>query len=90
MSNSSSTYATRIVGLLVVVEAASVVFLWTINSVGQAEEGLFAIFLAIDLVSLAMVSNVYRSYKSGGNLNRGFLLAGCGLILIFALAGLAL
>lgn len=89
MSNSTSLYATRIVGLLVIVEAVSVFFLWTNNAVGQTDEGLFAIFLAVDLVSLAMISNVYRSYKSGGNINRGFLLAACLLILIFLFAGLA-
>jgi len=90
MSSSTSGYATRIVGLLVVVEAASVFLLWTINAVGQTDEGLFAIYLAIALVSLAMISNVYRSYMSGRNLDRVFLLAGCVLILIFIFSGLAL
>lgn len=90
MSTHSSTDALRIVGLLTVLEAVSVFFLWTINPVGQADEGLFAIFLGTALVSLAMISNVYLSYKNGQKLSRGFLLAGCILISIFVFTSLAL
>jgi hypothetical protein len=90
MSTVLSRYAARIVGLLVLVEAVSVVIVWAISAVGQTEEGIFALFLAVDLVSLAMISNVYRSYKHGLGLDRRFLLAGCALILIFVYVSLAL
>jgi hypothetical protein len=85
-----SRYSTRIVALLVLVEAVSVFFLWSLNPVSETDEGVFAILLAIDLVSLAMISNVYRSYKHSEPMNRGFLLAGCGLILVFVYVSLAL
>ena len=90
MSEVLSRYATRIVGLLVLIEAVTVYFLWTISPINEAGEDVFAIFLAINLVSLAMISNVYRTYKHGDQLNRGFLLSGCGLILVFVYISLAL
>jgi hypothetical protein len=90
MSTVLSRYATRIVFLLVLVEAVSVYILWTINPVSQTDEGVFAFFLAIVLVSLAMISNVCRNNKEGSQMNRGFLLAGCGLILIFVYVSLLL
>ncbi len=83
-------FATWIVGLLVLIELFSVFILWTINAVSKSGEGEFAIFLAIDLVSLAMISNIYRNYKEGGKLSAGFVITGFGLILVFALASLAL
>ena len=52
-----SRYGTRIVAFLLLVEAVSVFLLWSLSSVSQAGEGVFALFLAIDLVSLAMISN---------------------------------
>jgi predicted membrane channel-forming protein YqfA (hemolysin III family) len=90
MSNSLSKYSTRIVGLLVLVEAVSVYLLWTLSAVGQADEGVFAIFLAISLVALAMISNIYRTLKEGDQLGRGFLIAGCGLILLLIYVSLAI
>ena len=77
-------------GLLVLVEAVSVYLLWTISPVGKTDEAVFAIFLAITLVSLAMISNVYRSYMNGGQLNRAFLLTCCGLMVILVTISLAL
>jgi hypothetical protein len=85
-----SAYTTRIVALLLIVEAVSVFFLWIINPVGQTNEAVFAIFLAVILISLAMISNVYRSYKNGDPLSRGFLIGCCCLILIFVYVSLAL
>ena len=76
-------------GLFILIEAASLVFLWALNPVGQADEAVFAIFLAIELVSLAMISYVYRTYKGGGELNRGVILTACCLILIFVYIALA-
>jgi hypothetical protein len=85
-----SAYSTRIVAMLLIVEAVSVFFLWIINPVGQTDEAVFAIFLAIILISLAMISNVYRSYKNGDPLSRGFLIGCCFLIMIFVYVSLAL
>ncbi len=90
MSKALPRSATEIVGLLVMVEVASVFILWNINAVSKAGEGEFAIFLAIDLISLAMISNIYRSGMQGDQLNKGFLGVCLALILIFVLFGLAI
>ena len=90
LSSDLGEYSTRIVGLLIIVMAVSVYFLWALNSVNQVGEGVFAIFLAVDLVSFAMISYIYRTYKSGDGLNRGLLIVACCMILIFLYASLAL
>jgi len=90
MTDALKKYATRIVGLLVIIEAISGYFLWTISPTNEAGEEIFAIFLAIDLVSLAMMSNVYLAYEHNTQLNRAFLLSGCALILVLVYISLAL
>jgi len=90
MSLSLNRYSAKIVGLLILVELVSAYFLWTLNPVNQAGEAVFAILLAIDLVSFAMMSYIYRTNKSGEQLNRGVLILACCLILVFVYASLAL
>jgi hypothetical protein len=85
-----SKYSTRLIGLLLIVEAVSVFYLWTINGVGKSDEGVFALFLAIILVALAMISSIYRSFMNEDQLNRPFLIACCVLILLFVYVSLAL
>jgi heme/copper-type cytochrome/quinol oxidase subunit 4 len=90
MSSDLNDYGLKIVGLLLIVELVSGYFLWTLNAVNEAGEAVFAILLAVDLVSLAMISYVYRTTKSGEQLNRGVLLVACCMILVFVYASLAL
>ena len=90
MSQDLNHYSLNIVGLLILVELISVYFLWTLNPVNQSDQAVFAIFLAIDLVSLAMMSYIYRTNKSGEQLNRGVLIVSCCMILVFVYATLAL
>ena len=90
MSLDLNRYSLKIVGLLILVELLSAYFLWTVNPVNQAGEAVFAIFLAIDLVSFAMMSYIYRTTKSGDQLNRGVLIVACCMILVFVYASLAL
>jgi len=72
------------------VEVVSVVFLWSLNPVSLAQQAVFAILLAIDLISLAMISYVYRSCKQGNQINRVVVIGSCCLILIFVYISLAL
>jgi len=90
MSSDLNRYSLKIVGLLVLVELISAYFLWTVNPVDQAGEAVFAIFLAVDLVSFAMMSYVYRTTKSGDQLNRGVLMVSCCMILVLVYASLSL
>jgi hypothetical protein len=80
--------AKRIVALLLLLEAVSVWFLWTFDSIGSSGETSFALFLAADLVSFAMISYTFRALKRDGRFARWLLLAGCAFIsvlLLFAL-----
>ena len=90
MSLDLNRYSLKIVGLLILVELISAYFLWTVNPVNQAGEAVFAILLAIDLVSFATMSYIYRTNKSGEQLNRGVLMVACCMILVFVYASLAL
>lgn len=90
MSSDLRSYSTRIVGLLLLVEAVSVYFLWALDPINKLGQGIFAIFLAIDLVSFAVISYVYRAYKSGDQLNRYLLIMACAMIIILVYASLAI
>lgn len=90
MNLTLKSYSAQIMGLFLMIEAFSVYFLWALNPTSKIGEGVFGIFLGIDLVSFAIVSYVYRVYKRGDELNRGLLLAGCIMILVLIYSSLAL
>jgi hypothetical protein len=90
MSLGLNRYSLKIIGLLILVELITAYFLWTLNPVNQAGEAVFAILLAIDLVSFAMMSYIYRTNKNGEQLNRGVLILACCMILVLVYASLAL
>lgn len=73
---------TRVVTLLLLLEALSVYFLWTFNPVGPEAEATFALFLAADLVSFAMISYVYRALKNESKIGRLPIIGGCIFILV--------
>jgi hypothetical protein len=77
----------KIVALLLTVALASVVTLWTLNPTGASSESVFAIYLAVDLVSFAMISYIYRAATSGDGIRRAPILAGCLLVLFLVFAG---
>ena len=80
----------RIVALLLVFELLSVYFLWVANPVGQGAEDAFALCLASDLISFAMISYVYRSLKQENRFRRAPLVAGCCFVVILLLVGFGL
>lgn len=80
---------TRVVALLLLLEALSVFLLWTFDPVGPAAESTFALFLAADLISFAMISYIYRVLKSENRIRRLPLLLGALLISALLFLGLA-
>ena len=80
----------RIVSLLLIIGAISVFILWSVNPVGSGSESTFALFLAVDLVSVAMISYVERSVTREGRMARAPLIAGCCMILFLVLTGIYL
>jgi hypothetical protein len=76
----------RIVSLLLLVATMSVFVLWSVNPLGSGDESTFALFLAVDLVSVAMISYVERAVTRESRMARAPLIAGCCFIL-FLVAG---
>lgn len=75
--------AKQVVALLLVLQIVSVVYLWAVTLVEALSAGRFAIFLAIDLLSFALVGYVYTHEKWEETINRIWILVGsAGLILL--------
>jgi len=89
MRDMSEKIGARIMWLLLVAGAVSVVGLWTLDTYTVQGESLFAIYLSVDLVAFAMISYVYRVTKSGDSIGRLPMLAGCCMLLLLTFAGLA-
>jgi uncharacterized membrane protein YozB (DUF420 family) len=73
----------QVVILLLLLQAMSGIFLWSLNAVGSVNEGRFAVFLAMDLLSFAMAAYIYTHDKWGELVSRAWILAGViGLIVL--------
>jgi uncharacterized sodium:solute symporter family permease YidK len=76
----------RIVALLLLLQLLSVYFLWTLNPASEEGEAIFALYLSVDLISLAIISHIFRADKWKSSIRRATLLAGCcflALLLLF-------
>ncbi len=71
--------------LLLLMQAFSVVFLWSLDTFTQASEDLFAIFLSIDLLAFAMLSYIYRKQRTEEGVRGWVILGGCAAILVLML-----
>jgi len=80
----------RTITLLLVLQAVTIIFLWTLDALNQVSESTFALFLAVDMISFAMISYIYRHEKEDQKPNRGWLVVGSGLILVLLFSGLVL
>ena len=78
----------QVVILLLLLQAISSIFLWTLSAVGSVSEGRFAVFLAIDLLSFAMVAYSYTHHKWGEVVSRGWILAGSIGLMVLLLSSL--
>ena len=78
----------KIVLLLLLLQAVSTFFLWTLDAVGAVSEGKFAVFLAVDLLSLAMITYLYTHEKWSEVISRGWILAGSLGLMILLFVGL--
>jgi hypothetical protein len=78
----------QIVGLLFLLQAIATVFLWTLSALSSVSEGKFAVFLAVDLLSFAMISHIYRMQRWANPPSRPWLLTGSIGLAILILSGL--
>jgi uncharacterized membrane protein len=88
MTEPEEEVALRLVALLVIVSLASVLTLWTLDTTSTSAQSDYALFLAVDLVSFAMISYIYRESKGGEAMRRVPLLAGAALLVVLIAGGL--
>ncbi len=74
------TIGERIVALLLLLMAATLVLLWSLNPLTTAGQDAFAIYLAVEFVAFAMLSYIYRTLNADDRLSKILLIAGCALI----------
>ncbi len=82
--------ANRMISLLLVLQVFSTGFLWTLDALNQVSEGIFALFVAVDLLAFAMVSYIYRAEKLRASPSRSWVLVGCILLIVIVFASLAI
>lgn len=64
------------VAALILFQVTVTVFLWRLNAVTTVSTGLFAIFLSADLLSFALISNMYRQGKQNREPSAKWLIVG--------------
>lgn len=78
----------RIILSLIVIQAISLVVLWTSDSTSRIGEDVFALFMAVELVAFALMGEVYRMSIVGRALPRAWMVVGGLLMAVILLAAL--
>ena len=78
----------RVVALFLLLQVIAVAFLWTLSALSSVSEAKFAVFLAVDLLSFAMISYIYRMQRWTKLPSRAWLLAGSIGLVVLILSGL--
>jgi hypothetical protein len=78
----------RVVVALLVLQALTLGFMLSLDSLLQVSEGLFAVFLAVDLISFAVMAHTYRLTKIGETPSRYFFLAALAALLALLFSSL--
>jgi surface polysaccharide O-acyltransferase-like enzyme len=72
-----------LVTILVILQLVSTNYLWGLDAASSVSQSRFAIFLAIDLLSFAMIAYIYRKTEWRERTYRIWLLLGSfGLVLL--------
>jgi len=78
----------HVVTLLLALQMVSAAYLWVVTSFGTLTAGRFAVFLAVDLLSFALVAYVYTHERWGETVDRVWILTGSAGLIILLLASL--
>ncbi len=90
MTRETVVPARRVVILLLLLQAVTTLFLWTLDALNEISEGVFALFLAADLVAFAMISYLYRHEREDVNPSRTWIAVGGALIVVLLITSLML
>jgi len=87
--NDQMSLTARVVISFLLLQALAISYLWTINGLSASGERAFALFLAVDLVSFAIVSYIYRTQRGGEEISRTWIFLGASAVLILLFASIA-
>ena len=77
-----------VISLLVSLQVISIIFLWSLDATDVVSEVKFAVFLAIDLLSFAMVAYSYRKLKGRRLISPVWMLLGAFGLVVLLFSGL--
>jgi hypothetical protein len=87
--NDQMSLTGRVVVSFLLLQVLAISYLWTINGLSASGERGFALFLAVDLVSFAIVSHIYLTQRGGEEISRAWVFLGASLVLILLFASIA-
>jgi len=77
----------RVAVPLLIVQATSVIFLWSLDTLGQVSQRIFTLFLGADLLAFALMAHLYLNMKTGTTPRGTTLMVwGLAIIVFFAAA----
>lgn len=79
--------AERIAVPLLIVQTISVVFLWSLDTLGHVSQIIFTLFLAADLLSFGLMSHYYLAMKIGSSVRSTTIAIWWFAIMVFFVAG---
>jgi hypothetical protein len=72
---------------LLMVQTISVVFLWSLDTLGHVSQVIFTLFLAADLLSFGLMAHFYLAMKIGSSVRGTTIMVWWLAIMVFLVAG---
>ena len=73
---------------LIALQGTSLVVLWLLNPLTQAQTDTFALYLSLDLLAFAIMSYIYRARRSEGEPNPAWLAVGYLVLIVLLVSNL--
>lgn len=80
----------RIIIILLALQVGSTAYLWTLDRLDAISQGIFSLFVGVDLLAFAMISYLYRVSKSGTGFSKLWMSVGSILILVLVFSSVFL
>jgi hypothetical protein len=77
----------RVAVPLLLVQMASVILLWSLDTLSVVDQKIFALFLGADFLSFGLMAHLYLNMKTGRRTSGTILMAWGLVILILFVAG---
>jgi hypothetical protein len=77
----------RVVVPLLLVQTASVILLWSLDTLSVVDQKIFVLFLGADFLSFGLMAHLYLNLKTGSRTSGTVLMVWGFVILVFFVAG---